>query len=107
VKICNKKNFFFASEINTFYISYVESKNVETQNLQLKPIQFEFFGFEPPYCRTPLNRLAKQHFRRKLKTCQKCRNKFPQQKPKTTLAIAITEQWYETKTDWCEEKNYY
>jgi hypothetical protein len=27
VKICNKKKFFFASETNTFHISYVESKN--------------------------------------------------------------------------------
>jgi hypothetical protein len=28
VKISNKKKFFFASETNTFHISYVESKNV-------------------------------------------------------------------------------
>jgi hypothetical protein len=40
VKISNKKKFFFASETNTFHISYVESKNTLLQ------AELEFLWFK-------------------------------------------------------------
>jgi hypothetical protein len=35
VKICNKKKYFFASETNTFHISYEESKNEDINKYEI------------------------------------------------------------------------
>jgi hypothetical protein len=51
VKICNKKEIVFASETNTFHISYVESKNLMRKqgacilSTYCKSIDTHFFAF--------------------------------------------------------------